>query len=172
LLIEEKAERMHQNVAQQAVAQMPQITRPDSFHLTAIGQLTKDRIDEVANAPQHRTLVRGRLRCMRLPEWGLQQNTFRAQVGLQIGKPIVAIPHDQARGAFQQERHNFSIGFIGRCQEDTGEQTRPTQLRMHPKAIKRLSLRMIFAIAGLAPEAHTPRELAQNGRREEAHCPQ
>jgi hypothetical protein len=33
LLIEEKAHGMHQNVSQQAVTQMPQITRPDPLHL-------------------------------------------------------------------------------------------------------------------------------------------
>ena len=70
LLIEEKAQGMHQNVSQQAVTQMPHITRPDTFHLTAIGQLTKDRVDEVANAPQNRTLVGCRLRRMCFAERG------------------------------------------------------------------------------------------------------
>ena len=36
---------MHQKVAQQASPQMPQITRPDSFHLTTIRQLSEHRVD-------------------------------------------------------------------------------------------------------------------------------
>ena len=50
VLIKEKAHGMHQKVAQQASAQMPQITRPDSFHVTAIGQLSEHRVDEIAHA--------------------------------------------------------------------------------------------------------------------------
>jgi hypothetical protein len=50
LLIQEKADSMHQNKAQQAITQMPQIACPDPFHLTVIGQLTENRIDEVADA--------------------------------------------------------------------------------------------------------------------------
>ncbi len=156
MLVEEKAHGMHQNGSQQTVAQMPQITRPDPFHLATIGQLTKDCVDEVANAPQNRTLVGCRLRRMRFAERCLQNNAFRPQEGLQIGKPIVAIPQDHPRGAFQQDRGDFSIGFIGRCQEDAREQTWPTQLRMHTKAVKCLPICMIFAIARYATEADTP----------------
>jgi len=57
LLIEEKADRMHQNEAQQTITQMPQVTRPHPLHLTTVGQLTEDRIDEIADTPQDRTLV-------------------------------------------------------------------------------------------------------------------
>src|SRR5579863_4993730 len=148
---------MHQNVAHQTIAQMPQITRPDPLHLTAIGQLTKDGVDEVANTPQDRTLVSCRFGGMRFAEWGLQENAFRSQESLQLGKPIGAIPQDYSCGAFQQERHNFSISFIGRGQEHAREQTGPTQLGMQPKAMKRWAIRKIFPIAGLAPEADTPR---------------
>ena len=49
--------RMHQNVSQQTITQMPQITRPDPLHLTTIRQLTKDGVDEVTNPSQDRTLV-------------------------------------------------------------------------------------------------------------------
>ena len=121
MLIQEKADRMHQNVAQQAVAQMPEIPRPDPFHLAAIGQLPKDGVDKVTNAPQHGTLVRRRFRRMRFAERRLQDQAFRAQGSLQIGKPIIAISqHDPGR-AFQQEGRDFSIGFIGGSQEDTSE---------------------------------------------------
>ena len=97
MLIKEKADRMHQNGAQQAVTQMPQITRPDALHLAAIGQLTKDGVDEVAHAPQNRTLVRCGFGRMGFAKRGLQHNAFRAQESLQIRKPIVAIPQDHPR---------------------------------------------------------------------------
>jgi hypothetical protein len=43
-------------------------------------------------------------------------------------------------------------------------------LRRDPKAIKRLPVHMIFAVAGYASEAHTPGR-AQTDRRAKAHCP-
>src|SRR5579863_2857561 len=147
---------MHQKETQQAIAQMPEIPRPDPLHLAAIGQLTKHRVDEVAYSPQHGTLIRSGLRCMSVAEWCLQDNAFRPQKGLQVGQPIIAITQHHTRRAFQQHRHNFAIGFISRCRKHPGQQTRPTQLRMQPKAIKGLAIRMIFAIACYATEAHTP----------------
>jgi hypothetical protein len=59
LLIEEKANRMHQNEAQQMITQMPQVTRPHPLHLTTVGQLAEDRIDEIADTSQDRTVVSG-----------------------------------------------------------------------------------------------------------------
>jgi hypothetical protein len=93
---------------------------------------------------------------MRFAERRLQDNAFRPQKSLQVGKPIVAITQDDTGCSFQQDGRDFSIGFIGWCQEHTGEQTRPTQLCMHPKTIKRLSICMVFAIARFATEADTP----------------
>lgn len=57
MLVQEKAERMHHNVTQQAITQMPHVTHPDPFHLIAIGQLTKDRVDKGTNAPQNGTVI-------------------------------------------------------------------------------------------------------------------
>src|SRR5579859_1981082 len=154
--MEEKADRMHQQAAQPAIAQMPQITRPDALHPTPISQLPKDGVDQVPHSPQHRTVVGCRLGGMRFAERRVQYDAFRAQEGLQVGQPIVAIPQDPPGRSSQQERHNFSIGFIRWGQEDAGEQTWPTQLRMQPKAIKGLAIRVIFAVAGLTTKAHTP----------------
>jgi hypothetical protein len=91
LLIEEEADGMHQNEAQQAIAQMPQIACPDPLHLTPIRQLTKDRVDEITNPSQDGTLVGWRLWRMRFAKWRLQDNAFGSQEGLQIRKPIIAI---------------------------------------------------------------------------------
>lgn len=156
MLIEEKADRMHQQTAQQTIAQMPQITRPDPFHATAVRQLDKDGVDEIAHSAQHRTLVGCRLGRVGFAKGRLQENALGAQVRLQIGQPTVAIAQHHAGRALQQERHDFAIGFVGRSQEHAGDQARPTQVRMQPKAIKRLAVRMIFAEAGEAREAHAP----------------
>jgi hypothetical protein len=51
LLIEPNTQHMHQDQAQDAIAQMPQISRPDAFELTAIGQLSKHDVDEITHSP-------------------------------------------------------------------------------------------------------------------------
>jgi len=74
LLIEQKAHGVHQKETHQAIAQMPQVTRPDTFHLAAIRQLIEYRIHEIADAAQNRTLIRCGQRLMRFAKRGLQEN--------------------------------------------------------------------------------------------------
>ena len=87
-----------------------------------------------------------------------------------IGKPVVAIPQDNTRCACQQNGCDFSIGFISRSQEDTGQHSRPAQLSMHTKAIKGLPIRMIIALAGFPSKANTTCALWQTDTPELAHC--
>ena len=97
-----------------------------------------------------------RLGCVCFAERRLQKDAFGVQVGLRIEQPIVAIPQHYTARAGRHERHGFSIVFLSWGQEDAGRRTRPTQLRRQPNAIKRLPVRMIFAIASEASSAHTP----------------
>lgn len=52
LLIEEKAHGMYQKRSQQAIAQIPQITCPDSLHLATMRQLSEYRADEAQTQPK------------------------------------------------------------------------------------------------------------------------
>jgi hypothetical protein len=61
LHIKQDTDRMHEHHAQQAIAQMPDIACPDAFGPAAIGQLSKDGINAIANSSQHRTPTMGRL---------------------------------------------------------------------------------------------------------------
>ena len=165
VLIEEKAHGMHQKVAQQASPQMPQITRPDSFHLTTIRQLSEHRVDEIAHSSQDRALVSSSLGRMSLAKRGLQDNAFGTQIRLQVGKPIIAISQHDPCCPFQQHGRNFSIRLIGGSQEHVRQHTRPTQLSMQTKPIKGLSICMIFAIPCIASEADTPRSASKAAHR-------
>lgn len=144
MLIEEKTEGMHQNEAHQAIAQMPHIPCPHPFHLAAIRQLTEHSIDEVAYASQNVALVSCRLRRMRFAERRLQEDTLGSQEGLQIRKPIGAIPQNHARCPFQKQGSYFPIRFVGGSQVQARQQARPTELSMQAKAVKGLSICMIF----------------------------
>gem|GEM_PF-6725450 len=88
--IEQDTKRMHEHHAQQAMTQVPQITRPDAFGSTAIGQLPKDGIDAIADPAQHRTPTVSRLRTG-FAEGGLQDDTDLAQGRVPGGKPVIAV---------------------------------------------------------------------------------
>lgn len=51
--IEQDTDRVHNHHAQQAIAQMPDITRPNSFDSAAISQLSEDGIDAIADSSEH-----------------------------------------------------------------------------------------------------------------------
>lgn len=168
MLVEPNAEGMHQKRTQNAIAQMPQVACPNAFELAAIGELPKNGINPIANLPQNRALISWSLGRMRFAERGLQDNPIFAQARLHIRQPIVAITQHQARSAFQHHRSHFPIGFIGRSQEDMGDDARPAQTQVQAKAVKGLPIGMIFAPRWLGPEnAHT-REHGQSGKREAA----
>lgn len=84
LLIQEHADAVHQQVSQQAIAQMPQIACPDPFDLASISQLPKDGVNTIADAPQYRALIRCSLGGMRFVERGQQHQTFASQGNLHI----------------------------------------------------------------------------------------
>ena len=58
LLVEQDDDRMHQHFAQQATAQMPQVTGPDPLDGTAVDELAKDDVDAVAQSTQLRAPAR------------------------------------------------------------------------------------------------------------------
>lgn len=169
MLIEPDTQSMHQDRPQDPVAQMPQIACPHAFELAAIRQLAEDRVNAIAHLPKHSTLVRRGLRRMGVAVWGLQDNPVLAQTRLNGWDPRGAIAQGQPLRPFQHHGSHFSIRFIGWSQERMRDDSRPAQPHMQAKTVKRLAVRMIFAIAGLAAKAHAPGG-AQNGRRAVACC--
>src|SRR5579859_5967688 len=138
---------MHEHHTQQAIAQMPQITGPDAFGTTAVGELSKDRIDAIADPSEHRTPTVSSLRTG-FAEGSLQDNADFAQSRLQSGKPVVAVAHQQPTGVRGQVPDDLTLMHIGRSQVHLGNDSRPTQAYVQAKAIKRLPTGMVFAKAG------------------------
>lgn len=157
MLIEPEADRMHQDVSQEPIAQMPQVTYPDSLESTAIRQLSKDRLNEIADTTQDGTLIRCRLGRVRFAKGSLQHDALLAQVRLHVGHPVVAVSQHNAVRAFQHHRGDFAILLIDRSQEHMGDDSRPAQAQIHAEATEGLSIRMVFAIIGDAAKAATPR---------------
>lgn len=159
MLIKPDTLGMHQGHPQEPIAQMPRIARQHPFDLASIGQLPKERIKEIPDPLQDRTLGNCRARRMGFVKRNLQENAFLAQAGLHFRQSVVAIAQNQPQGAFQQRRSGLSIRFIGRSQEHAGNSSRPFQRQMRAKTVKRQVIRMIFPITGLAAKAHAPSHL-------------
>ena len=152
---------MHQDGSQEPIAQMPEIECPHSFECASVCQLPKDGIDEIAKPSQGWLLIGCRFGRMGFAEGSLQHDALHAQVRLHVGQPIVAVSQHNAVGAFQHNRCDFPIVLIGRSQEDMGDDPRPAQAQMQAKAIQDLSVSMIFAVAGYAAKAATPRRTSK-----------
>ncbi len=59
---------MHQHVAQQAAAQMPQVARPDPLDIAAVDELAEDGVNAVAHTAEHGAPARVRIALGRAAE--------------------------------------------------------------------------------------------------------
>lgn len=139
--VEQHTDGMHEHHPQQAIAQMPQISRPHAIGSAAIGQLAKDRTPTVC-----------RLRD-RFPEGSQQHHTDLAQSRLQGRQPIVVVAQEQPTGLCRHVPDHLAFMDIGRSQVHLGDHAGPTQPHVQAKAIEGLAAGMIFAIAGHVVEA-------------------
>src|SRR5579875_2211303 len=94
-LIEKDAKRMHEQASQQAIAQMPQITRQDAPDGKTTDELRKDRLDQGAHACQNGAVEQASQRRGSQFKGGLQPNTQTSQDDFEIGQPGVAIPNSK-----------------------------------------------------------------------------
>ncbi len=145
--IEQHTNGMHKHHAQQAIAQVPQITSPDALRPTAVRQLSEDGIDAIAHPSQHRTPAVSGLRAG-FAKRSQQHHPNLAQGRLQRGQPVVAISQEQPARACRQIPDDFTLMHVGRGQVHLGNDSRPTQPQMQPKAVEGLPTGMIFAKAG------------------------
>ena len=152
--IEQDAKRVHEHHTQNAITQMPQITRPEPLHAAAIGQLSEDRIDAVAHAAQNGTPPMSRL-STGFAERSLQNHADLAQSGLQVGQPIVAIPQEQPSCPRRRVPDDLALMDIGGSQVHLRDDAGPAQPPMQSKAIEGLPTGVIFAVAGRVIEAVT-----------------
>jgi len=151
---------------QHAIAQMLQIAWPHALEMTAVGQLLKDCIDEIAHMPQDGTLIGLRLWRVGFAQRRWQKQSLASQEGLQIRKPVVAISQRDILSALQDHRLNLSISFIDWCQDCMRDQAKPAQAHMQTKAVKGLTIGIILAITGDVAKTEIPRGTckATNGR--------
>lgn len=145
--IEQDAESVHENHVQQAIAQMPQILRSDSFSTTEIGQLPKGRIDAIAHPIQYGTPTVRRLGTG-FAEGGQQGHVQLAQGLLELREPLVAISQQQTGCSCGPPPDYLALMHVGRSQAHLGNRPWPTHTHLQSKAVKDLPIGMIFLKAG------------------------
>ena len=134
---------MHKYHAQQAIAQMPQVSLPDPFGTAANSQISEDSINGIVHPARH-----GTSNHTGFPERNKQVNPELAQDELGDGQPILSASQEQSIGACRQHPDNLALMHIGRSQVNLGNQSWPIQANVKAKAVENLAADMIFAKAG------------------------
>jgi hypothetical protein len=163
LPIEQNTQGVHQEHAQQAIAQVPPIRGPDPFDGTSICQLPKDGINALAHPAQHRTPTVCRLGTG-FAKGSQQHYPDLSQGFLQGGQPVVAVAQQQSLVLCRQIPDDLAFMHIGWGQLHLSNHPWPTPSHMQAKAREGLRRVMIFAKTGSiikAVAAVGPRKLAE-----------
>jgi len=174
LQIEQDTRGVHEHHTQQAIAQMPQITRPNSFGSAAIGQLPENGIDARAHPSEHRAPTVRELRTG-FAKRSQQHHANLAQGRLQGGQSVVAVSQEQPAGACRHIPDHLALMHIGEGEVHLGDHAGPAQAQMQAKAVEGLAAGMVFAKAGRVIKAMTAvgaRTLADRDRHtiHDGHC--
>jgi hypothetical protein len=154
--VEKDSNDMHEHHAQQAIAQMPQIPRPDPFGPTAVDELTENGLNALAHSTQDGTpTVRGRM--FGGAKRGEQDNAQSSQAGFEFRQPIIAVAQQQTGRTRGQLAGRFAFMHVGCSQVQVGDDAGPGDGRMEAKAVEGLSHRVIEAFARLAFKARAAR---------------
>lgn len=112
-LVQPEREGVAEHFSKQAMAQMPQVSRPDALDEVTVHELTEDRIDPVPDAAEVGTASGPGV----LPGFlvgSLQLQTLRCQRLSKRGTPVVAVPHDDTLSPVDQLGHDGGLMDVGR----------------------------------------------------------
>ncbi len=104
-LIEEQGHGVAEHLAEQPAVQMPGVLDSDPLHLVTVHQLTKGRIDAVFDPAEESAALRPGV-VGGTAERRLQLDRVLLQLFLEEGRPVVAVPHQQAGS------------FLGQCWDE------------------------------------------------------
>ena len=138
-LVQQGREGVAEHFSKQAMAQMPQVSRPDTLDEVTVHELTEDRIDPVTDAAEVGTAS---------GTGGLQLQALRCQCLSERGLPVVAVPHDDTLSAVDQLEHDGRLMDIGGGEAEAHDNPGPGDT----KAVEGLAQQHVVAEGHLAPE--------------------
>ncbi len=112
-LIKEQGHGVAEHLAEQPAVQVPGVFDPDPLHLVSVHQLTEGRIDAVSDPAEESTALRPGV-VSGTAEGRLQLDRVLLQLFPEQGRPVVAVPHQQAGsflGQFWDQRRFMDIGW-------------------------------------------------------------
>ncbi len=159
-LIEQEGKGVAEHLAEEPMAQMPQVPGPHSFDEVAVPEWTEHRVNPIPEAAEKRAAP-GPGVMPGLLEGSQQLQTLRPQLLLELGAPVVAVPHHRALVSLDPLRDHRGLMDIGRGEVKADNDPWPSDQDMDPKAVEGLAQQRVVAEGPLPTEA-----LAAVGARE------
>ena len=141
---------MREDLPQQSTHQVPQIPRPHPLYGIALHKLRKNGVYSVAKPAEQGApfgsgiSLLGRVGCQQL-------NAPPGQLFFNLGRVVVAIPHEQTGGALGEFGENRELVGVGWSHRQTGDNARPTDPQVYPEAVEGLLEEGVLAEGGLSP---------------------
>ena len=131
------------------------IKDPDPLHLVTVHQLTKGRIDAVSDPAEESAALRPGV-VSSTAEGRLKLDRVLLQLFLEEGRPVVAVPHQQAGSLLGQCWDQRRFMDIGWGDSKSGDAPRPSPPDVDSEAVEGLTGQAIMAIGSLSFEPSTP----------------
>src|SRR5829696_3321286 len=162
-MVEQEGHGVREDFAHQPACQMPEVARPHLLYAIALCELAENGIYPVAKPTEESALFRRRVSLLGGIR-GQKLNTHTRQLLLGLGRVVVAISDEKARGGLDKLGDYRELVGVGQSHRQTGDDARPTDPGVHPEAVEGLLEEGVLAESGLPFEAR-----AAIGSGEQAH---
>jgi hypothetical protein len=163
-MVEQEGHGVREDFAHQPACQMPQVARPHLLYAIALCELAENGIYPVAKPTEQSALFRRRVSLLGGIR-GQKLNTHTSQLLLGLGRVVVAISDEKARGGLDKLGDYRELVGVGRSYRDAADHPRPADPYVHPEAVEGLLEEGVLAESCLPFEAR-----AAMGSGEQAHC--
>jgi hypothetical protein len=136
-VVEQEGDGVREDFAQQPARQMPQIARPHPLHGVASGELRKDGVYPVTKPAEESTPFGIRVELLG-GVGGQKLYAHGRQLFFGLGRVVVAISDEKARGGLGEFGEHGEFVNVGRGHRQTSNDTRPADPHVHPEAVEGL----------------------------------
>jgi hypothetical protein len=143
---------MREDFPQQPACQMPQVTCPHPLYTVASGELGKDGVYPVTKPAEDGTPFGMRVSLLG-GVWCQKLYAHTRQIFFGLWRMVVSISDEQTGSSLDDLRHDGKLVGVSRGHREVGDQTRPGDLRVHPKAVEGLPEERVLAEGGFSFEA-------------------
>ena len=151
-MVEQESHGMREHLSKQSTSKVPQIACPYPLYGITLGELAENGVYPVAKPTE-----KGASFGMRVPllggVWSQKLHTHTRQLLAGPRRVVVAVSDDQPRGSLDDLGQHREFVGVGRGHRQTGDEPRPRDPHMHPKAVEGLLEEGVLAEGGLPAES-------------------